>query len=874
MDDLDRLASFYLGREYDLAAGRVLDQPVLYDARDLTTHAVCLGMTGSGKTGLGAVLLEEATLDGVPSLVIDPKGDMTNLLLTFPDLLPDDFRPWINPDDARRQNLELDAYTTQTAERWRQGLADWGQDPDRIRRLKESADFVIYTPGSSAGRRVSILQTFKAPGLSWETDAELIRDRIGSIVTALLALVGVEADPVRSREHILLSTILDQAWRAGEDLDLAEIIVRVQKPPFSQLGVFPVETFFPERDRMELAMLLNGLMAAPSFADWTAGQSLDVDSLLYSPAGKPQVSIFYIAHLQEAERQFFVTLLLEQVVAWLYAQSGTTSLRALLYMDEMFGYLPPHPANPPTKKPLLTLLKQARAFGLGLVLTTQNPVDLDYKALANAGTWFIGTMQTDRDKLRVLDGLEGAEAVGGRAGSSRADFDRLISALRTRVFLLHNVHAGRPTIFQTRWAMSYLRGPLTRSQIRELMGTPAPTRATAEALPATPQPSVEAQGTPAPACATAEALPATPQPAVKPQAPSSLPPSSSPELPYGQVPPQLPSAVRQVFVPVQTSLDEALYRLAGEQGWPPRSVVGSKGQLIYDPALIGLAVVRFAHARSRQTLEQVLTYLLPVTEASGFLDWSQGQVQLDAGVLVHKPVPGALFGRLPVDLGNASRFAALEKEFGEHLFYNRSVTIWYNPHLKLYSELGETAKSFQRRCREAARQARDGEAEEIKGRYKGQFEQLIAKMQREKRELEEDQVEYAARKREEFFSGAETVVGLVTGRRTRRGASTASRKRRLTQQAKADIKESEEAIDDMEGQIDQVGANLKNELDELTARWAGLIDDVQQEEVRLRRTDVRVNLFGLAWLPGWDITVPGQPIPYHLPAYDASPSPM
>ena len=873
MDDLERLASFYLGREYDLAAERVLDRPVLYDARDLTTHAVCLGMTGSGKTGLGAVLLEEATLDGVPSLVIDPKGDMTNLLLTFPDLLPGDFRPWINPDDARRQNLELDAYTTQTAEHWRQGLADWGQGPDRIRRLKESADFVIYTPGSSAGRRVSILQTFKAPGLSWETDAELIRDRISSIVTALLALVGIEADPVRSREHILLSTILDQAWRAGEDLALAEIIVRVQKPPFSQLGVFPVETFFPERDRMELAMLLNGLMAAPSFADWTAGQTLDVDGLLCGPAGKPQVSIFYIAHLQEAERQFFVTLLLEQVVAWLYAQSGTTSLRALLYMDEMFGYLPPHPANPPTKKPLLTLLKQARAFGLGLVLTTQNPVDLDYKALANAGTWFIGTMQTDRDKQRVLDGLEGAEAVGGRAGASRSDFDRLISALRTRVFLLHNVHAGRPTIFQTRWAMSYLRGPLTRSQIRELMGAPAPARATTGVLPETPQPSVEPQGTPPPARATAGALPATPQPAVE-RIPSSPPLSSSPEQPYGQVPPQLPSAVRQVLVPVQASLDEALYRLAGEQGWSPRSVVGLEGQLVYDPALIGLAVVRFAHARSRQTLEQALTYLLPGTEVSGFIDWSQGQVQLDAGTLAHKPGPGALFGRLPVDLGNASRFAALEKEFGEYLFYNRSVTISYNPHLKLYSELGETAKSFQRRCRETAGQLRDAEAEEIKGRYKVQFDQFLEKIKREKRELEEDEVEYGARKREEFFSGAESVVDFFTGRKMRRGVSTASRKRRLTQQAKADIEESEKTIDDLESQLYEAGAHLQRELDALTARWVPLIDDLQQEEVRPRRTDVRVNLFGLAWLPSWEIRVPGQPTPHHLPAYEASPSLM
>ncbi|HFD40465.1 MAG TPA: ATP-binding protein, partial [Anaerolineae bacterium] len=342
----ERLASFYLGQKYDLAARETLDEPIFYDARDLTTHAVCLGMTGSGKTGLGIILLEEAALDGVPSLVIDPKGDMTNLLLTFPDLRPADFAPWVNPDDARRKDMDLETYAARMADLWRKGLARTGQGPDRIRRLREAADFAIYTPGSSAGRQISILHTLKAPPLSWETDSELIRDKIESVVSALLALIGVEADPVRSREHILLSNIFENAWRNGEDLDLAQLILRVQKPPFRQMGVFPVDTFFPEKDRMELAMMLNGLMASPAFADWLQGQPLDMDGLLRSPSGRPQVSILYIAHLSESEKIFFVTLLLEQVISWMRTQSGTTSLRALLYMDEVFGYLPPHPANP------------------------------------------------------------------------------------------------------------------------------------------------------------------------------------------------------------------------------------------------------------------------------------------------------------------------------------------------------------------------------------------------------------------------------------------------------------------------------------------------------------------------------------------------
>ncbi len=837
MDEVqERLASFYLGQEYELAKGQTLDQLVYYDARDLTTHAVCLGMTGSGKTGLGVILLEEAALDGVPSLVIDPKGDMTNLLLTFPDLRPEDFRPWVNPDDARRKELELDAYAAGMAELWRKGLAGTGQGPDRIRRLKESSDFVIYTPGSSAGRQVSILHTLKAPELSWEADSELLHDKIESVVSALLALIGIEADPVRSREHILLSNIFQKAWRAGEDLDLAQLIMRVQKPPFTQLGVFPVDTAFPEKDRMELAMLLNGLVASPTFAEWMQGQPLDIGGLLHSPSGKPQVSILYIAHLSEAEKQFFVTLLLEQVVGWMRAQSGTTSLRALLYMDEVFGYLPPHPANPPTKKPLLTLLKQARAFGLGLVLATQNPVDLDYKALSNAGTWFIGRMQADRDKQRLLDGLEGVEV--GTGGTSRAQFDKMISAVQSRVFLLHNVHEKEPVVFHTRWAMSYLRGPLTRPQVQQLVGQ--------QVLPPD--------------------IPGAPVPEVISAAPASRPPKpATPELPYSQVPPQLPSTVKQVFLPARLSLRAALSELAQDRQWATRSGVDPEGILVYRPALVGTARLQFPHTKSRQTHTEEVAYLLRLEGATA--DWSQAKVQLETGELEPTPESEAYFAELPPELGASKHYTALKKEFDDYLYYNSSVVLWYNPHLKLYSEMGESSKAFQRRCRKAAKEALDAEADKLKDKVERELDRLEDRLRREERELEEDKVEHSARKQEELLSGVETVFGLLTGSRSSRRLSSASRKHRMTRQAKADIEESEEVIDDLENEIEELKAEAREELEELTEKWSELIDEVEEIEVRPRRADVRINLFALAWLPHWEVTAGEQVL--SMPAFQA-----
>src|SRR5688572_611864 len=485
--DYEKLGVFYLGREYDAASGKLQDGLVLYDSKDLTTHAVCVGMTGSGKTGLCLSLLEEAAIDGVPAICIDPKGDLGNLLLTFPNLAPSDFEPWVDAGEAVRKGQSVAQHAAATAENWKEGLAEWDQAPERIARLRAAADVVIYTPGAETGQPLSVLRSFAPPAPELLADAGALRDRVASVVSGLLSLLGVDADPLGSREHILLANILEGAWRQGLSLDMTGLIQAVQKPSFDKLGAFDLETFFPARDRLKLSMGLNSLIASPGFATWMSGEPLDAQRLLFTPEGKPRLAIISIAHLNDAERMFVVTLVLNELIGWMRAQSGTSSLRAIFYMDEIFGYFPPS-ANPASKPPMLTLLKQARAFGLGCVLATQNPVDLDYKGLANCGTWFIGRLQTERDKLRVIEGLKSAQAA-----SDDTNYEALMSNLTQRVFLMRNVHEDAPVLMKTRWALSYLRGPLTGAEIARAMSSRKAAAASAAAPAAAAPPAVSAR---------------------------------------------------------------------------------------------------------------------------------------------------------------------------------------------------------------------------------------------------------------------------------------------------------------------------------------------------------------------------------------------
>lgn len=464
---VEKQAEFYLGREHDLKTGETFaDRPLLYKAKDLTTHAMVVGMTGSGKTGLCLGLLEEAGIDGIPAIIVDPKGDISNLLLTFPQMRPADFEAWVDAEEAKRQGLDVGALAEKEAAKWTSGLEKWGQGLDRVAAFRDRVNLSVFTPGSTQGRPLTVLRNLDCPPDPVVQDGEAFEEYVSATVSGLLGLLKIKADPASSREHILLSKILFDQWQAGNSLRLDQLVKLIFNPPFRQVGALDLDSFFSEKERTELGMSVNNLIASPSFANWRKGEPLDVQNLLYDENGKPNISILSIAHLDDSERMFFVTLLLNEILAWTRKQSGTSSLRAIFYMDEVFGYFPPI-ANPPSKRPMLTLLKQARAFGLGVLLATQNPVDLDYKGLSNMGTWFLGRLQTERDKMRVIEGLEGAAASNG-AAFSRQEMEEILAGVGARKFLLNNVHNDGHKIFETRWALSYLRGPIASSQIAAL----------------------------------------------------------------------------------------------------------------------------------------------------------------------------------------------------------------------------------------------------------------------------------------------------------------------------------------------------------------------------------------------------------------------
>ena len=841
---METAGKFYLGRVFDDQKRATSDQPLLYDPEDLTTHAVVVGMTGSGKTGLCIDLLEEAALNNLPALMIDPKGDITNELLHFPDLLPQDFQPWVNPDQARQDDKTIEQTAADVAASWKKGLADWGISPERIRALGEAAHFAVYTPGSDSGIPVSILASLEAPDIPWESNREILREKISGTVTALLGLVGLkDIDPVRSREHILLSNIFENAWSQGQDLDLGELILQTQTPPFEKLGVFDINRFFPEKDRFELAMLLNNILASPAFQTWIQGQPLDVASLLYGADGRPRHSIFYIAHLSDEERMFFVTLLYSAIEAWMRTQSGTTSLRALVYFDEIFGYMPPT-ANPPSKQPMLRMLKQARAFGVGMVLVTQNPVDLDYKGLSNAGSWFIGKLQTDQDKQRLLDGLEGA--MGG--SMQRSKLDKMISSLGKRVFLLNNVHEKEPALFQTRWAMDYLPGPLTRVQIPALN----------ELVGAKLQPVSEPAKVVAPA---SEAKPA--------------PPKAAPEKkPVGAVArvaqvgsttrPAVPTGVDEFFLPNNLSFTEA-FQAAGREYPPEAHSLG----LIYRPVLLGRASVRFLNRKYNLDTEQFHTVLVPEPDRRGAVRWQDFLgTPVEPKSLANRPDPQARFASLEAPLSELKLVTAMQKDFLDWAFRSSQVTLQANEALNIYGGPEVSSAEFRQQCAAAARKQRDVEAKKVEDAYEKKIAAIQTKLEREEGELQQDQAELSGRTIEEVGNVAETLIGLFGKRRSSRRISSAMTKRRMTSKASADVKESKEVIAGYKKEIEQLEKEKAQALEEIDQRWGEVASQVSEISVVPLKKDVLLDLFGVAWFPYYLVQMGEETV--ELPGYGVS----
>jgi hypothetical protein len=795
LPDYEALGSFYLGREYDAERGADRADLLLYDSRDLTTHAVCVGMTGSGKTGLCLSLLEEAAIDGVPAIAIDPKGDLGNLLLSFPELRTEDFAPWIDAAAAARQGQQPDQAAAKAAETWRKGLADWNQDGARIARFRNAVDIAIYTPGSEAGRPLSVLQSFTAPSAEQRLDAGALRDRIGSTVAGLLGLVGIEADPIQSREHILLASLFDQAWSAGRDLTLAALIQGIQKPPFDKVGVFDLDTFYPPKKRMQLAMALNNLIASPGFAPWMKGEPLDVQRLLFTPEGKPRISIISIAHLGDAERMFVVTLLLGEIVAWMRRQSGTSSLRALLYMDEIFGYFPPT-AMPPSKQPLLTLMKQARAFGLGVVLATQNPVDLDYKGLSNAGTWFIGRLQTERDKARVIEGLLGA----GGEGLDKARLQQLLANLGNRVFLMRNVHEAAPVLFRTRWTLSYLRGPLTLQEIAKLSQS---NRA----------PVVSAQ--------LEQTIDRTRD---------GNAPAKRDNVAVDAHKPVVPADVSEFYLDDTTS----------------------RGP--YLPRVLGVARLHFVDKAAGLDVWETRSLIAPLNDDEENADWRQADIRGDlADQLSKQPMADAQYASTPAAFLRAQNYRSWQKTFVAHLYETASFTVFHCPSVGQAVAPGKDEGEFRAKLALALREQRDAEIEKLRKKYAPRLTTLQDQIRRADERIERERSDLSQHKMQAAISVGTSILGALLGRKAisvgnaQRIGGAARSAGRIGKES-GDVSRAEESREVLTQRL----ADMQNELEAEISRLRGELDPqtvaIERNEVKPRKADTAVETIALLWV--------------------------
>jgi hypothetical protein len=804
-DQYEKLGAFYLGRGYDIETKALKDDLVLYDSKDLVTHGVVLGMTGSGKTGLCLALLEEAAMDGIPIIAIDPKGDIGNLLFTFPDLSGDKLKPWVNEDDARRKGISLEEYADQQAETWKKGLGDWGQSLDRIKKLRETTEMTIYTPGSSAGLPVSILSSLEAPGEEIMEDREALGDRIESTVSSILALCDIEADPVQSREHILISNIISHCWGKRQNVSIENLVRLIQQPPVRKIGVENVDNFFPEDKRNALAMKLNNLIASPGFAAWLEGEPLDIQRMYYTPEGKPRISIFCIAHLSDTERMFFVSLLMNQLLGWMRSQSGTTSLRALFYMDEIFGYLPPT-ANPPSKKPFMILLKQARAFGLGLLVATQNPVDLDYKALSNIGSWFLGRLQTERDKARVLDGLEGALSAQG-AGFDRGQLDRLLASLGNRVFLMNNVHEDGPMVFHVRWVMTYLRGPLARAEIKKLMDPVRPKQSGKKAA------AGEDDG--------------------------FAPPAAAASASRNTHRPQLPEDVAEYFMPLVAGIDAA--------------------EVCYVPAILQSVMVNIDDTKRKITGRSIVTRVNEIDLEHQKVNWDKAldlPADLDVSKLEKQPEEGEVeYADLPSAAMKAKTYTSIRTAFIDSVYSSHSIEISYSPLLEAWSNPGESIDQFKARITTTARELRDKAIEDLRAKTAKTAKSLEDKMTKALDKMEVQKAQASSAKLQTAIQIGSGLLGALFGRKGGMGAIGSVAKSSTVSSASRAWKEGREAataeaeLDRLKLEYDALQRQVEDETQGIRDRYDPTTLTVEPQKITPVKKNIQPLAIGILWLP-------------------------
>lgn len=865
MQEFDKMGSFYLGKIFSNAENVLTDNYYLYDSKDLTTHAVCVGMTGSGKTGLCINLIEEAAMDNIPALIIDPKGDMSNLALAFPDLSASDFEPWVSNEEAEKNGISVKELSERTAETWRDGLAKWGQDGERIRKMLSNVDIAVYTPGSNAGRKLSFLQTVELPTNAILEDSEALNDYVSVTVSGLLALLGIKSDALNGREHILLSNILLNEWKNGRTLDIATLIQLIMNPNIEKVGILPLDTFFSADDRMKLAMQLNNILASPQFTSWIEGEHLNISNLLYTNEGKPRISILSINHLNDQERMFFVSTVLNKMVSWMRGQQGTSNLRAILYMDEIFGYFPPV-SNPPSKQPLITLLKQARAFGLGVVLATQNPVDLDYKGLSNIGTWFIGRLQTAQDKARLIEGLQTASE---NNVFDKAELEDIISNLPKRTFLVNNVHEDNPLIFQTRWAMSYLAGPLTKKQLTMLnkgyesvANTPvsyAEGNVTANYTADNTETNYTAGNTTG--NYAAGNVGAVPIPTENTQSEQQNDVSFNQN---GGLTNQNGSSVQQNYAPAnamnvansQASQNKVLAPMVAS-GVSEFYLEPDNGDMTakYIPTLYAIVDIHYEDTKYGVSENEVAVFNTPVKNGLFAVDWKdETGLTPEPEELKNRPSSGLNYGEFSKTIENKTNFAKWEKDLKEYVYRNKNLTIFYNKTSKMYSMTGESSNDFALRSQQVSNEIRDAEMAKIREKYSKKIAAAEEKIRKAEQVVERETDQANAAKLNTAVSIGSTIFDSLLGNKRfgkttlNKAAGTARAANRAKQQ-ESDIARAQETVDVYRKSLATLQEQLQVELDALNMGFDGNLGAGDEVRIAPKKQDISVRAFALLWIP-------------------------
>ena len=779
--DYEKLKLFYIGKEK--IDGQIT--PLVYQNKDLLTHAAIIGMTGSGKTGLGVTLLEEAAIDAIPSIIIDPKGDMTNLLLNFPELNPSDFEPWLDDSEVSNSGGTKEELAIKVSNSYKEGIQRDFQDLSRVKKLKDSADFTIYTPGSSAGVQVSILSSFKAPTIEILEDMELFSNIINSTVHSILSLIDNKSDET-SKESILLASIFTSYFKEQKDLTLEELITLIVTPPFSKIGVFDLETFFPQSDRLKFALKINTIIASPSFSTWLEGESLDISKMLYSQSGKAKVNIFSIAHLNDSQRMFFVTILLNQILAWMRRQEGTTSLKALLYMDEIFGYFPPQ-ANPPSKQPMLTLLKQARSFGIGVILSTQNPVDIDYKGLSNIGTWFIGRLQTKQDIEKVIDGLSSAS----ENGLNKQELSLALGTLAKRNFIMKNINEESIKTFETRWALSYLKGPLSKDAIKKLMENK------------------------------------------KNNSPKNLEEKKSEvnepfiDVSKGKSKPVIVSSIKEKYS--YSSQNNAYYM---------------QGYLLFSCS------VHYLYTLKNVDLKENINFKIYLDEKATEINFDEKE-----DVLIYsfdeKEKPNSFYYELPSFIQNEKELKLLERDFADYVYRNFKLTLYKNDTLKISSKQYESLDDFKIRIQDRLNEQIDEKIENLKQKFEKEntlLEQKISKLFEKLKKEEQDSISATTNS---IISIGTSILGAFFGKSSKTAiiskVATSSRGVSKALKERSDIKTVQGEIDDLQSLQDGLEEKLKIEIEKINDEFNISKYTIEEFFIKPKRTDIYDIKIELLW---------------------------